>query len=81
MRHGPLAFGPLASAPLDAGLTRDWVRPWPTGRSAATSPSSPGGVHPRVLLDAASRFGQFTGPVRILWGEATRTSRPSSADS
>jgi len=26
-------------------------------------------VHPRVLLDAASRFGQFTGPVRILWGE------------
>ena len=27
------------------------------------------GVHPRVLLDAASRFGQFTGPVRILWGE------------
>jgi pimeloyl-ACP methyl ester carboxylesterase len=28
------------------------------------------GIHPRVLLDAASRFGQFTGPVRILWGEA-----------
>lgn len=27
------------------------------------------GVHPRVLLDAASRFSQFTGPVRILWGE------------
>jgi pimeloyl-ACP methyl ester carboxylesterase len=26
-------------------------------------------VHPRVLLDAASRFGEFTGPVRILWGE------------
>ena len=26
-------------------------------------------VNPRVLLDAASRFGQFTGPVRILWGE------------
>jgi pimeloyl-ACP methyl ester carboxylesterase len=26
-------------------------------------------VHPRVLLDAASRFGQFTGPVRILWGD------------
>jgi len=27
------------------------------------------GVHPRVLLDAASRLGQFTGPVRILWGD------------
>jgi pimeloyl-ACP methyl ester carboxylesterase len=28
------------------------------------------GIHPRVLLDAASRFGQFTGPVRIRWGES-----------
>ena len=28
------------------------------------------GVNRRVLLDAARRFGQFTGPVRILWGEA-----------
>ena len=27
------------------------------------------GVRPRILLDAASRFGQFTGPVRILWGD------------
>ena len=27
------------------------------------------GVNPRVLVDSASRFGQFTGPVRILWGE------------
>jgi pimeloyl-ACP methyl ester carboxylesterase len=27
-------------------------------------------VDPRVLLDAASRFGDFPGPVRILWGEA-----------
>jgi pimeloyl-ACP methyl ester carboxylesterase len=26
-------------------------------------------VNPRVLLDAASQFSQFTGPVRILWGE------------
>ena len=23
----------------------------------------------RVLLEAASRFGQFAGPVRVLWGE------------
>jgi pimeloyl-ACP methyl ester carboxylesterase len=30
------------------------------------------GVNPRVLVDSASRFGQFTGPVRILWGEDDR---------
>ena len=34
------------------------------------------GVNPRVLLDAASRFGQFTGPVRILWGEDDPFFRP-----
>jgi pimeloyl-ACP methyl ester carboxylesterase len=28
------------------------------------------GVHPRVLLDAASRFSHFTGSVRIVWGDA-----------
>jgi pimeloyl-ACP methyl ester carboxylesterase len=27
------------------------------------------GIDPGVPLDAATRFGQFTGPVRILWGE------------
>jgi pimeloyl-ACP methyl ester carboxylesterase len=27
------------------------------------------GVHPNVLLDATSRLGEFTGPVRILWGD------------
>ena len=26
-------------------------------------------VHRRVLLESATRFGQFTGPVRVLWGE------------
>ena len=26
------------------------------------------GVDPELLLDAATTFGQFAGPVRILWG-------------
>jgi pimeloyl-ACP methyl ester carboxylesterase len=33
-------------------------------------------VHPRVLLDAAGRLGQFTGPVRILWGDEDAYFRP-----
>ena len=69
VRHGPLAFGPLTSGSLDPGLTRDWVRPLasqPIRRDLAKFARQ---VHPRVLLDAAGRFSQFTGPVRILWGE------------
>ena len=68
VRTARSAFGPLTSAPLDAELTRDWIEPLAARRSAATWPVR-AGVRPGVLLDAASRFGQFTGPVRILWGD------------
>jgi pimeloyl-ACP methyl ester carboxylesterase len=69
VRQGRLAFGPLASAPLDAELTRDWVRPLAGKAIRRDLAHFARGVDPRVLLDAASRFGQFTGPVRILWGD------------
>jgi pimeloyl-ACP methyl ester carboxylesterase len=69
VRQGPLAFGPLARAPLDPELTRDWVRPLASKAIRHDLATFARGVHPRVLLDAASRFGQFTGPVRVLWGD------------
>jgi pimeloyl-ACP methyl ester carboxylesterase len=69
VRRGPLAFGPLSSAPLDAGLTRDWVRPLASKAVRRDLAKFARGVRPRVLLDAASRFGQFGGPVRVLWGD------------
>jgi len=37
------------------------------------------GIHSRVRLEAATRFGQFTGPVRVLWGEDDRYFRTNSA--
>jgi len=70
VRRGPLAFGPLSGTPLDAGLTRDWVRPLASKAIRRDLAAFARGVHPRVLLDAASRFGRFTGPVRILWGDS-----------
>jgi pimeloyl-ACP methyl ester carboxylesterase len=70
VRHGPLAFGPLSSRPLDPELTRDWLRPLDNKAIRRDVAKLAKGVHPRVLLDAASRFGEFTGPVRVLWGEA-----------
>jgi pimeloyl-ACP methyl ester carboxylesterase len=69
VRRGPLAFGPLSGTPLDAGLTRDWVRPLASKAIRRDLAKFARGIRPRVLLDAASRFGQFTGTVRILWGD------------
>jgi pimeloyl-ACP methyl ester carboxylesterase len=76
LRHGPLAYGPLTSGPLDRALTRAWVQPLAQAGIRRDIARFARDVHPRVLLDAASRFGQFTGPVRILWGEADRFFRP-----
>jgi pimeloyl-ACP methyl ester carboxylesterase len=70
VRHGPLAFGPLSSSPLDGALTSGWVQPLAGKAIRHDLAKFARGVRPRLLLDAASRFGQFTGPVRILWGDA-----------
>ena len=72
VRHGPLAFGPLSSGPLDSALTGDWVQPLAGQAIRHDLAKFAKGVRPGLLLDAASRFGQFTGPVRILWGDADR---------
>lgn len=69
MRHGPLAFGPLSSGPLDPDLTSSWMQPLASKAIRRDLAKFARGVNPRVLLDAASRFSQFTGPVRIVWGE------------
>ena len=69
VRHGPLAFGPLSSTPLDTDLTASWAQPLSSKAIRRDLAKFARHVHPSVLLDAASRFSQFTGPVRILWGE------------
>jgi pimeloyl-ACP methyl ester carboxylesterase len=79
VRHGPLAYGPLSAGPIDSGLTRDWVQPLGSKDVRRDLARFARGVHPRVLLEAASRFSQFTGPVRILWGEDDRYFRTDLA--
>ena len=69
VRTGRLGFGPLTSAPLDAELTRGWIEPLATSAIRRDLAKFARGVRPGVLLDAASRFSQFSGPVRILWGD------------
>ena len=70
VRHSPLAFGPLSSGPLDSALTKDWVQPLASKAIRHDLAKLARGVRPGLLTDAAARFGQFTGPVRILWGDA-----------
>jgi pimeloyl-ACP methyl ester carboxylesterase len=72
VRHGPLAYGPLSSSPLDGELTRAWVQPLARKAIRRDLAKLARGVHPGVLLDASSRFSQFTGSVRILWGDDDR---------
>jgi pimeloyl-ACP methyl ester carboxylesterase len=69
IRTGRLGFGPLTSAPLDAGLTRSWIEPLADRAIRRDLARFARGVHPQVLLSAAERFGRFTGPVRVLWGD------------
>jgi pimeloyl-ACP methyl ester carboxylesterase len=69
VRHGPLAYGMLTSGALDRQLTRDWVEALASKAARHDLARFAAGVRPQVLLDAASRFSQFSGPVRILWGE------------
>jgi pimeloyl-ACP methyl ester carboxylesterase len=70
VRNSPLAFGPLSSDPLDPDLTLSWMRPLANRDIRRDLAKLARGVNSRVLVDAASRFSQFTGPVRILWGES-----------
>lgn len=72
VRNGPLAFGPLTSGRLDGALTADWIQPLAVKAIRRDLAKFARGVRPRLLLDAASRFGQFSAPVRILWGDADR---------
>jgi len=69
IRTGKLGFGPLASKPLDPALTRSWIEPLADRAIRRDLAKFARGVRPRVLVEAASRFGQFTGPVRVLWGD------------
>src|SRR3984957_17814399 len=61
VRHGPLAFGPLSGRPLDPELTASWLEPLSGDAIRRDLAEFARHVHPRVLLDAASRFGKFPG--------------------
>ena len=76
VRRSPLAYGMLTAEPIDDALTGSWVAPLSRKEIRRDLVKLARGVRPKVLLDAASRFGQFGGPVRVVWGEADRIFTP-----
>ena len=69
VRHGPLAYGMLTRGRLDPALTRGWVEPLADQAIRRDLAKLARGIKPGLLLPAASRFGLFGGPVRVLWGD------------
>jgi pimeloyl-ACP methyl ester carboxylesterase len=73
MRHGPLAFGPLAARPLDPAQTRGWVEPY-LGNAGIRRDVQAfcRAVDPRELLDVSTRLDRFDGPVKLCWAPQNR---------
>jgi pimeloyl-ACP methyl ester carboxylesterase len=76
VRRSPLAYGLLTTNPLDDALTHSWVQSLASKEIRRDLAKLAQGVRPRVLLDAASRFDLFAGPVRIVWGDGDRIFAP-----
>jgi len=79
LRHSPLGFGLLVSAP-DPALTASWLEPCRSDarirRNLATLLRH---VATTDLTEVSTRFPQFTKPVVLVWGMADRCFTPSLA--
>jgi pimeloyl-ACP methyl ester carboxylesterase len=77
LRNSPLGFGLLVSDP-DPAMTESWLQPCRDDsricRDLATLLRN---VAKTDLTDVATRLGQFTKPVTLVWGQADRCFTPS----
>lgn len=73
IRRGPRGYGRLFTGEPDAAITRSWIEPalgsHAIRRDAAKLMSA---MRPDELLDVSTRFGAFTKPVQLVWGDADR---------
>lgn len=73
IRHSRLGFGPLLNRPLPASLTRAWIQALlDSGAIRRDVTRFARGMQHTELLDAATWLGNFTGPVRVVWGTRDR---------
>jgi pimeloyl-ACP methyl ester carboxylesterase len=71
VRHSKAGYGRLFAGTPDPEVTRSWIEPAlgskAIRRDAAKLMST---MQPEDLLDVSTRFGSFTKPVRLVWGDA-----------
>ncbi len=73
IRHSTTGYGLTFAGTPDARVTRSWIEPALRNkairRDAAKLMST---MQPKDLLDVSTRFGAFTKPVRLVWGDADK---------
>ena len=73
IRHSNAGYGLTFAGTPDPHVTRSWIEPGLRNkairRDAAKLMST---MQPKDLLDVSTRFGTFTKPVRLVWGDADK---------
>jgi pimeloyl-ACP methyl ester carboxylesterase len=72
VRHSLIAFGGLVPAPRDDELLQSWLAPLRHRKIRVDLSRTARGIRPRELAAASARMDRFTGPVRLVWGDADR---------
>ncbi|HVT22872.1 MAG TPA: alpha/beta hydrolase [Mycobacteriales bacterium] len=81
IRHSRLGYGLLFTGKPDPAVTASWVEPVLTNPDVRRDVAKLlRGVRPDELLDVSTRFGGFTKPVSIVWGEADTSFKVSFAE-
>lgn len=77
----PAAFGWVLKRPPEDALLASWVRPMRVSAEIRRDVAKLlGGLDPRQLVEASTRFGAFTGPVVLCWAREDRFFPPADAE-
>src|SRR5262249_18396298 len=64
-------YGGTVPRPPDPGITRSWIEPGLRSKAIRRDTAKLiSNMKPQDLLDVSTRFGAFTKPVRVVWGDA-----------
>jgi pimeloyl-ACP methyl ester carboxylesterase len=73
VRHSNTGYGLTFAGSPDPAITRSWIRPALGNRAIRRDAAKlMSRMDPQDLLDVSTRFGAFTRPVRLVWGDADR---------
>ncbi|MFE0629385.1 alpha/beta fold hydrolase [Streptomyces sp. NPDC058864] len=70
VRQSNRGYGLVFREKPNAGVTRRWIEPaLKDGRIRRDTAKVMAAIRPESLLDVGSRFGEFTKPVHLVWGD------------